>query len=89
MDKPKIGDRVDVRNLSMDDGMEIGVVLEVYDSIDVWWETASGESKMALEDILADNPDLAKKAEWYAVIENADYPGETMAVASFECKPLS
>lgn len=84
MDKPNVGDKIRIP-LAKDVDFEIGEVLEVYDDIDVWWETEHGEAKMGLMDFLASEP-KASTAEWYAVVENIKQPGEVMAVASFEAE---
>lgn len=87
MEKPNVGDKVRLVGEGMND-MATGIVLEVYDSIDVWWDTAMGENKVTLMDYLEQNPEKAATATWYAIVENAEFPGETVAVASFECKPF-
>ena len=86
MKKPNIGDivRVDAAG----DVFTIGRVFELYDRVDEWWDTAQGENKVALLDALEEyGPEKAASAEWFAMIENVEYDGETMAVASFECEP--
>lgn len=89
MNKPKIGDKVRIVGEQAGDIMMVGVVYAVYDRVDVWWNTASGENKVALLDALDEyGPEVAATAEWYAEVENPDYPGETMAVASFECEVI-
>jgi len=64
-----------------------GRVLEVFEDISSWWDTTMGENKVALKDAL-DNYGIEKAAtaEWFAIVENVGVPGETMAVASFECE---
>jgi hypothetical protein len=89
MNKPQIGDIVklvgDQTEGFQDDTWR---VYATYDDIDSWWDTATGENKVALMDALAEyGEEKAKTAEWYAEVENITAPGETMAVASFECEP--
>lgn len=88
MKKPNIGDKVKLVGEQMpDEEMGVAVVTATYDRIDVWWDTAAGESKVALMDALdAYGPEKAATAEWYAEVEVAE-EGGTLAVASFECEP--
>ena len=88
MAKPKVGDVVRLVGDQVGD-MEFGRVYATYDRIDVWWDTGTGENKVALMDALEEyGPELASTATWYAEVENTEYQGETMAVASFECRPM-
>jgi hypothetical protein len=83
MRKPKIGE--EVRLVGEQITFIHAKVFEIYDDIDVWWDTAVGENKVALMDALEEyGAEKAATAEWYAMVENVEYPGETMAVASFE-----
>lgn len=87
MKKPNIGDLVSLKGDQIDGTFVLGRVVATYDSIDVWWDS-DGEDKMALLEALGQyGPEKAATAEWYAVVDNAEYPGESMAVASFECDP--
>jgi hypothetical protein len=87
MDKPKIGDRVILKGEATD-LIESGIVFEVHDSIDEWWDTAHGESKVALMEFLEENPELAKLAEWYIQVESDVDRVGIMAVASFEVEEV-
>ena len=86
MDKPQVGDLVRITSDADGATFTVGRVYATYDKIDVWWETPTGENKVALMD-LYDEEKLAT-AKWFAEVENADDGGETMAVASFECDPF-
>lgn len=88
MNKPKVGDKVRVSGEQMpEDDMGVGTIIAVYDRIDVWWDTASGESKVALMDALDEyGPEKAATATWYAEVDLSD--GGSLAVASFECTEL-
>jgi len=90
VDKPKIGDKVRLVGEEIDSIFDVGRVFEVHDSINEWWDTAHGEDKMGLMDSLEMyGPKKAATAKWYAIVENVEYPAETMAVASFECEPFA
>lgn len=87
---PAVGDIVKLTGEQCDtEDFKLGRVLEVYLDKDLgtWWETSSGESKVALMDAIeAYGTEKAAEAEWYVVVANVAYPSETMAVASFECE---
>lgn len=93
MDKPKIGDKVRIYKEAAEglgDVITVGTVIEIYDDIDVWWNTAYGESKVALMDALEFyGPRKAATAEWYVMVEDDEDKGSVVALASFEVKQLS
>jgi len=86
MRKPSIGDIVKLVGTQVEpwEG-EAFRVYAVYDRIDVWWDTATGENKVALLDALdVYGREKASTAEWYVEVESVESDGVTLAVASFE-----
>lgn len=87
--KPEVGQLVRVIGEEAIEMFRIGRIVAVYDTIEEWWVTPTGENKVALMDALEEyGPDKAQTAEWCAEIVNVDYDSESMAVASFEVELL-
>lgn len=84
MDKPKIGDKVRLKGDAAEN-FEVGIVFEVHESIEPWWDTAHGENKLGLMDMLEEYQ--GPPADWYLQLEDVDGNG-TMAVASFEVEAI-
>jgi hypothetical protein len=81
MTKPNVGDKLKIRS-GLHEVMKEVLVLAVYDPpIETWWDDW-GEDKMSLMDMASE--EKLNEAEWFAVVENLEYAGETMAIASFE-----
>jgi len=91
MNKPKIGDKVRIIGEQTDNIGDTGTVAAVYDTIEEWWDTPTGESKVALMDALDEyGPEKAATAEWYIEVtldeEQTGY--SDLALASFEVEPI-
>jgi len=80
--RPKEGDVLTLTEEASDlDSWETGIVIQVHDSFDESWDPY-GEHCMSQRDWEADYAD--GPGEWYAIIYHPAYPGETMAVGSYE-----
>jgi hypothetical protein len=92
MTKPKIGQLVKLVGEQIDPDM-LGTVcriVAVYDRIDVWWDTPTGEDKVALMDALEIyGAEKAATATWYAEVVSTVDEGMGQAVASFECEEVT